>query len=394
MESSRAEKTALAQEFASAPFKMNSNAMIFGAAFTNEKLGGIAIKVNHKTDLSTVIGDNFSDLIFNGSSSMLFQTLVLEDGTEIPNSENLSEETLAQVAYGYTDAMSALSLREILNGTDIALKNTTDFQLGYGRKVVNTGGFDVYAGVSGKYILGHNLVEISSDGEELNVLAAFSPALNLSFGAATDLNPTALGNQAKDYASVGSGFGLDLGTTVIIGSKIRLSAAVNDIGSITWKSNLYTLNDSDLEELALNSLSSDAVIPQISELIVGDHKIVEWESAEEQKTELPTTLRLGGAFSISKNFNIGADVISPLDESSFSLDGHRIALGMDIRLMKKFILNSGLVFDEFGKTNVPLGIIFESGAYQCGVSSSDLFTYFIEDQPNLSVAFGFLRFRI
>jgi len=394
VDASREEKTELAQKFTSSPLQLNTNAMIFGAAFTNDKLGGIAIKINNKTNFSAEIGDSFSDLIFNGSTSLQFQNLVLEDGTEIPNTENISEETLAQVVSGYTDAMSALSLKQILNGTDIAFSNTTDLQLGYGRRIINTKGVDIYGGVSAKYIIGHNLLQISSDGDELNVLAAFSPALNLSFESVTDLNPTALGNQAKKYAPVGSGFGFDFGTTVIIGTKIRLSAAVNDLGSMTWKSNLYTLDDSSLQELAINSLEDGELVTQVSDLVLGDNQIANWQAAEEQTTELPTILRVGGALALTKGLNIGLDIISPLDNSSFNLDGSKVALGMDIKLLKKFILNGGLVFDEFGQTNVPLGIVLESGVYQCGLASSDLFTYFSEDQPNVSIAFGFLRFRI
>ncbi len=392
-DASREEITILAQEFASSPFRLNSNAMIFGAALTTEKLGGIALKVNNKTSFNATMGDTFSDLIFNGSTSSVFENLVLADGTEVLNSDDLSEETLSQVVSGYTDILSALSLTEILDGTNIALSNTTEFQLGYGRRFLDTEKFDVYLGASGKYILGHNLVQLNAEGDEINVLAAFSPALNLSFGDVTSLNPTALGQQAKSYTPVGSGYGLDFGAT-IIGTKLKLSAAVNDIGKITWKSNLYTFEDDLLQELALNSLSEGEVVPQISDLLTGDGQIGEWQSAVEESTDLPTKLRLGGAFSITPKINFGIDVIQPLDDSPFKMDGARIAVGADIRVLKKFILNSGVVMDEIGQRNIPLGIVLEAGAYQCGIASSDLFTYFSEDSPNISIAFGFLRFRI
>ena len=91
----------------------------------------------------------------------------------------------------------------------------------------------------------------------------------------------------------GTGFGLDLGFTFTLLDRALISAAITDIGSISWSKN--TARFSNNESLLLDDITDKAKIDSLVDLITANS-----EPAGEFTTGLATAFRFGLAFLVSE----------------------------------------------------------------------------------------------
>jgi hypothetical protein len=73
-----------------------------------------------------------------------------------------------------------------------------------------------------------------------------------------------------------------------------------------------------------------------------------------------------------------------------------IAVGGDIRPVPWVTLSAGFISGGNYEFKIPAGVTFmvANGTWEAGIASRDLITFFTENQPTLSLSFGFLRFRV
>ena len=114
-----------------------------------------------------------------------------------------------------------------------------------------------------------------------------------------------------NFLSKNGGWAFDLGISAQVSDRIELSAAVLDLGSITWDADPVTYSSQKVQTF-------EGV--DIAELITSDDELVLTDSLEtlldfeetvgEFSTKLPTQIYLGGRFKISDLWTVGAIIKS------------------------------------------------------------------------------------
>ena len=185
--------------------------------------------------------------------------------------------------------------------------------------------------------------------------------------------------------------------------RVKIGLAVNDIGSITWRENTYEVTaDTFLRKFEVGGFYKDSSSIQSSsggatfDSILNN--LVDIRSGNfERKVTLPSTLRIGASIQFGKILEIGGEIISPLNEKPGNFTSSIYSVGADLKL-GPFILSSGLVMQNEEILRVPAGFVIAplKGTYELGLSTRDLrslIKFKDSENPMLSTAFGFLRFR-
>lgn len=389
----RDEKIDLAQQFANAPLILDMDMTTFGFGLNTDLAGGFAFSTRERIDLNTEFGSQVADLLFLGSTAPYFEELVLSNGDTIPNSSNLSEDTLEMVVQGIIALENAQSVSELLEGTQIGMSWVREFNLGYGKRLLNGENLKVFAGIGIKGFVGNALMNVNVQNGETVAFAAFSPVFDIDYGDVEAQNPSSLGN-APGLKPVGHGWGIDLGATVLFKDKLTLSASVVDIGQMTWDGNVYELNDFAFTEYNDDGVETLNFVDQIFDLASPD-SFFKWQGAESITTKLPTTMRLGAGLKINEMLRVGTDLVFPLNDAVVNYDQGILAIGGEFRPLPFLILSAGVQQGGGYGTKIPAGIIFQvgDGTWTAGVSSRDMVTYFSDNDPMISASWGFLRFR-
>ena len=148
------------------------------------------------------------------------------------------------IVSGYASLPSNIS--KLFEGSQISLSWTREYNLSYGRKIIEKDSvFALYAGVGIKYFQGMAYVDITSNGDgQMEAFSSMSSAFGINYGDAALSNPSA-DSIASSFLprSVGHGFGMDFGVNVLLFNKLKIGLAVNNIGSMTWDGNVYTVKD-------------------------------------------------------------------------------------------------------------------------------------------------------
>ena len=130
--------------------------------------------------------------------------------------------------------------------------------------------------------------------------------------------------------------------------------------------------------------------------IVGDQGFLEWNGAVEKTVSLPTAIRLGGSvILVEDKLEVGTDLIVPGNSVAGNYDKAIWALGGEFAPVEGLRFNAGISMGGNYGVNLPVGIVIRSGGgtWEAGLASRDAITFFTQNQPTLSLAFGFARFR-
>jgi hypothetical protein len=120
------------------------------------------------------------------------------------------------------------------------------------------------------------------------------------------------------------------------------------------------------------------------------------EGTEKYTLANAALFRFGASFHYKKRLAFGMDLVAPFNQSNpGSIQNTVISFGGDVRIFKWLQLSAGFFGGGLYKNNIPLGINFikNDGAYEFGIASRDILTFFNENTHNLSFAMGFARFR-
>nr|WP_299207361.1 DUF5723 family protein [uncultured Brumimicrobium sp.] len=382
-----------AGDYAESGIAVNASFNWFGASYQSEKFGGIAFSVNEHYDWFSQLNEQTTDIIFRGKLSSVFDSLTIAmngDTTTISNRENISNDTLASVISG--EINNPLLVSDITRGSRVKFLWNRHFNIGYGRKILgDPEKFALYAGVGARYIQSVAMFDMDSNNDGLSVNAAVSPFFNINFGTGQNTS-----NSGVMPESVGKGFGLDFSASVVLFDKIRLAAAVNNIGSVTYKRDAYSVQDTLLGTYRLPGLDN-AAIPEIMNELSDVGGLLRFEEQEEIVISNPANFRLGGSIAMfDKKLNVGFDVVAPFNKDNpGSLQNAVVSFGGDIRPIKWLQLSAGYFGGGAYEHNIPVGVnfILKGGAYEFGISSRDALSFFLKDANSISTAFGVARIR-
>ncbi len=369
-----------------------------GFAFQGKKFGGIAFNVRENYQWYSKLNEQTTDIIFRGKLSNYFDSLTVVfngDTSMVANSENLSEDTLAAAVEGSISV--PLRLSEITKGSSIKLLWTRSYNFGYGRKIIGKDSvFVLYGGIGGRFIQSMAMFNMESDETGLRMYSSLSPSFNVDYGAVASGNLSAYTNYKGGIPpAVGNGYGIDLSASAIFFNKLKVAVAVNNIGSVTYNRNVYSVKDTLLASISLAGLNDNNITETVNQML-RDGGILKLEGKEKYVMSNPADFRIGASFQPIKQINFGFDMVAPFNkENPGSIQNPVFSFGGDIRPVKWLQLSIGYFGGGIYKSNIPVGINFllKDGSYEVGVSSRDALTFFTKNAHSVSAAFGFARFR-
>ena len=97
---------------------------------------------------------------------------------------------------------------------------------------------------------------------------------------------------------------------------------------------------------------------------------------------------------LSEFFEAGLDVTLPLNDVAGNLTAPFVGAGLDYKPLRWLRLSSGLTGGAGYGLSVPLGLTIVTSIYEGGISTRDVVGLVASENPYLSVAAGFLRFRL
>lgn len=391
---SRDEKIQYAVDFAQANNSADIDVMVTGFSIQTEKAGSFAFSVRDKVDYYSKLGPRVSELLWLGNTSSYFTDFVLSTGDTIAAYQNMSPDSLALVVEGLNQNQP-LSLGQFARGTNFRFSWVREFNLGYSKRLLKTEDMAIYVGVGGKLLLGQGYMELNADENGADAFSSLSPVFGVEYGEISANNPSALPSGTGQLKPVGMGFGLDFGATVVFKEKMFFSAAVTDIGSMTWDGNVYGLKDVNLTNYTSAGLDNLQLIDQIDALNGADG-LVEWQGRSSLTTKLPAIMRFGAGVRWNEKFMGGIDVVQSLNDEVGALERANIAVGAEFSPVKWLHLSAGYMTGGNYDVKIPAGIrfTFKDGGYEFGFASRDMITFFTEKQPTASIALGFFRFRV
>lgn len=384
------EKQFAANNFANTNLAINLDMTSLGFAYMNEKVGGFAISIRDRVQWFSRFNQTVSEIMFMGKHAPYFDQKLDANGMVLP-------EDSAQIAALVSNALASSPqlISTISEGSVINLTWWREYNFSYGRHIIKTEDLEIHAGAGIKYVAGQGIMEVETTNGEFTAYTAMTPFLDVDFGSAATANPSSIEQSGILPKAVGRGWGYDLGANVILFKRFKFGAAITDVGSITWDGNVYEAKDDTLFELDTDGLNSYNVFSQIGD-VAGDDGLFSWEGAVSRKVSLPTTIRFGGSVEIVEDkFEVGVDAVIPGNDVAGGRDKGLFALGGEFSPIKSIRLSAGVSTGGNYGTQFPVGITFRSGTgtWEGGLASRDAVTFFTEDNPTISLAFGFARFR-
>jgi len=375
---SATERTALVANLNNAnALNINADATAFALAFTLPPgLGGLAVSVHQRLSGHAAFNQNSADIVVNGQQAALVQQYYDAAG----NPRGGSPPPLLSAA---------------LDGTELQLALTNEFNIGYGVEVFNVPGvFTLTAGAGYRYIQGVGVADVRASGGSLLAYSSLSPVFDINYGSLAT-SPTFNYKSGSGLQPVGAGHGFDVGLAAEVGKTLRLGVALTDLGSMTWTGNVVTANDQALSFPQYAGLTDYDVIRQlVNQFGASGQTLFQYQAAQERRASLPTKLRLGGGVRLSEYFEAGLDVTVPLNQVAGNLPAPFIGAGLDYKPVRWVRLSSGVSGGAGYSVGVPLGLTFVTPVWEAGLSTRSVLGYFSESNPYASVALGFLRFRI
>ncbi|MBC7485528.1 MAG: hypothetical protein H7282_02085 [Cytophagaceae bacterium] len=384
-----------AQTFSGKAFSANVDVMPIGISYVNDKVGSFAFSVKTSLRYFMDFNLNLTQYAFSGATATnLFPQLITGNQDTVANDPNQYQNyynNKGGIKAGYNK--DGLSLGNIINNSNYKLHWTTDYTLGYARKIASLDEqHALYGGVAVKYVQGYGYVDISAKDGRLSGVAAYMPSLT----GLDSLLKISSGGSSSNYKSVGQGIGFDIGGTLELFHDVRVGASVVNIGSITYRDNVYDVKDSVFTTVAYNS-----------DFLGGFDKIVKWTKRESVKVPLATQLRIGASISfLEKRIQAGLDYVQPLNTAAGNYNTAVWALGGDFFVLKWLRLSTGTTIggniastSQGYKTRVaiPFGIgivLGEDGGFEMGISTRDVTSLFTgKSSPLYSAAIGLMRFR-
>ena len=390
------------QQAAYAADYMRSGIMIdasynwLGFSFQSEKFGGIAFNVQEHYNWYSKLSEQTSELIFQGKFSDYFDQLTIVYGTDtsvIANSSTLSEDTLQHVVMGTIS--TPILLNEITKGSEIRFSWNRYYNFGYGRKLFGDSTFALYAGIGGRFIQSTAMFNMSSDENGLKFYSSVSPSYDINYGAIANTNPSNYNETGAIPKTVGNGYGIDFSVSAQLFKKVKIGVAVNNIGSVTYKRNVYTVQDSIVGNVSLNGLSNNNITQSLEQFLGADGILI-LEGIQETKIKNAANIRFGASIDFGKIASLGVDFVAPFsNDNPGGIENAVFSLGGDIRPTKWLVISAGYLGGGIYKHNIPVGINFVlgGGTYEFGISSRDALSFFFDGSNSVSTAFGVARFR-
>lgn len=371
---SESEKLSIAQLFAEDGLNFYFEIMPVGLALQIPKIGGLSFSWKERVSGDAVLNPAFADLVFNGINSKYIDTII-QDATGY--------------LVGYTD--TALFYSHYFNGSSLQSSWTRNFNISYGRKIIDLEGITIYGGIGLNILQGNAITDITYENNTALGFAAYSSVFDIDYANITNPQLDLKGN----LSPVGRGLAIDFGGTISIKDKIYGGISVTNLGSMKWNGNLVTLNDGILDSVVnFVGVNSADIYSDLANLL-NTGGLFSWSPQSEMKQSLPAQLRIGGAIKPLNFLELGLDVIQPLNNNPGNIGQTQFAALINYAPVPAFKITSGMIGGGFADFDIPFGVSFSftpEQAWQISIGTRDVVTLFKQNEPTLSLAISLLRF--
>ena len=370
------EKQEAVQNFTETKLQFEGNVSGVGISFQDDKIGGFGFAIKERIMWDSFLNEQSADILFNGYNSSYFDTIQID----------------AETGDSIGICLNPEYVTKLFENTYLEMSWFREYNLSYGRKIIENDKLTLYGGMGIKYIRGYSVFNYSYRDGVFKTYSALNPTLNVDYDTPS---PSEINN--TDYQSVGSGWGLDFGVSALLFDKLRLGLALTDVGQIIWDGNVYQGEDAVLNDIETSGLDNYNIF-ELDDNAAFDHfKWGGWEGLESKTTKLPTNLRFGGAYLLKEKFEFGTEFYLPVNDVPGSYDQLIFGLGTRIMPVKWFRGSIGVVTGGATGTKIPVGISFfpfnnNSFSWEMGLAIQDITSYFSQNNPTVSMAMGLLRF--
>ena len=389
------EKMEAGHALTASDLSLNADVTLVGGAVNTGVIGNFAFSISFSNQFYGILNEHAADQLFTGYIDPYFDRWVVQNpggGIDTIANQGPESDRIADVIKGL--ASNPLSASELYAGTAFRALSTIEYSIGYGYTAYETADLKFSVGAGLKYIQGLYFIDVNIDEDgTFDAFTASTPALDIDYGSAAFSNPSAIAGSA--LKSVGSGFGFDLGLNLELEHRFRLGLSVVDIGFLTFDGNVYTASDTAVFDTKTVGIDSYNIFGNL-DAFVGDDGMFKWAGEEERNVALPTQMRLGFGYFPINWLRFGLDVAVPLNDNPGNPDQMSLAAGMDLLPVPAVRISAGAATGANYGFRVPVGLnfILGGGGWEMGVATRDVLYAFRDDRPNLSAAFGFLRYRI
>jgi len=388
---STAEKMQAATNLAGKRIVANVDFLYAGYAWQRVSGGsGFAFTVREKAQWYSEFNESVAGIFLNGKRDQTyFGDPILERKADTVNQQNQFDTVGAY-------AKTTKPLAQIFNGSRVAMSWNREYAFAYGVNIIKDLDWKVNLGIGIKYIEGIGYLDVQSDGSNLKAFVSSSPYFDLRYGSNGSLR------RAKDSVnqgvwpnSVGHGVGFEMGTTIMYRDKFRFSAALSDLGSVVYSTNVFTASSNEISEIRNDGFSSLDFYRNSNRFDGIQKDILRWESIKKRSQFLPTKLRFGIAITKEK-WSLGFETILPMNNSAGNFRKPFYSFGGEIRVVEWLKIGTGMMYGgNIDQILVPFGINFitSGGLWEMGIGSRDILTYVRDDNAMLSLCTAVMRFR-
>jgi hypothetical protein len=352
-----------------------------GLSVNIPKIGGFGFSIRDRFLWNTVLNSEAARFIFLGYHDYQYFDSLVTNGGDTTGFASLHNRKPASTVY---------------DGTKAQFVWYREYNFGFGREIIKSDDITLYAGIGVKYLVGYGTLQYYIDhGGQVDAFSSLGPEFKVDYGEPTP-NPVT-GSGVK---SVGHGWGFDIGLTLKLMKKLRISAAITDIGSIKWDGNVYTASDVTVYSISTPGITNYNIFTN-SELIKTNglpNEPPTWQGVATKTVNLPMSMRAGADLQLIPQIDVGADIFIPLNKDvPGSYDKAILGFGAKFDPLKWIEISAGVTTGADVGTHVPLGLSFypvrnAAASWQVGFAIPDILTLFKSNDIMTGFAFGFLRF--
>ncbi|MDA3842903.1 MAG: DUF5723 family protein [Candidatus Kapabacteria bacterium] len=223
----------------------------------------------------------------------------------------------------------------------------------------------------------------------VNILthSAFSPDLGYDYDYE---NKETESNAGLFNEPAGSGFGVDIGFSAELNIGLMIGLAITDIGSIAWDTHCAA-HEAETE-IYMDAVDADQIDSISNSFDLDGYEIGGFDTA------LPTALRLGVAYDMTKNLkSIPGNLIVAVDYNQGFNDAPgnsttpRISLGAQWRQSSPYIpvISTGFTNDRIGKFRWSMGLGFITSGLDIRLATYDLLSLIDPNSSPVHVSAAF-----
>ncbi len=374
----QADKIRAAQRFSGKGVYVDADIIGLGLAYQTDFSGGFAFQQRDRISAQFVFNSFAAQFAFLGRKAPYFDSSYVLDWSP---SDTVGVSRHPQL------------YSKLFDSTRISMSWTREWCVGYGRDVLYNDRNQVYFGISIKYIQGFALLNSYID-EKKNLVAysAITPLFNINYGKS--VTPSHI--DGTGMIPVGQGYGFDFGTTWVYRRKYRFALSVLDVGSITWKGNVYAAEDYIMNGVSSAGFNSYNIFSE-AQKITGNGSYFKWAGLKEVSTALPSRMRVGASYEYGNLQYGGVDIILPLNtKDPANLNTVFVSAGLNHCVLPWLYVQGGITFGGTMGFNMPAGAMISifGGLWEFGISTRDILTYIVDKNPTVSLSAALCRIRL